>query len=170
MQLKSFIREIPDFPEPGILFRDITPMLQDVGAFASAVDQLCDHFDSANFDIVVPVESRGFLFGMLLAQRLGVGFVPIRKLGKLPGKVLSENYNLEYGTDALEIQENAIASGEKVLIHDDVLATGGTAKAACNLIERLNAEVVAVNFLIELTFLEGATPLEAYKIHSIFKY
>ena len=107
---------------------------------------------------------------MLLAQRLGVGFVPIRKLGKLPGKVLSENYNLEYGTDALEIQENAIASGEKVLIHDDVLATGGTAKAACNLIERLNAEVVAVNFLIELTFLEGATPLEAYKIHSIFKY
>ncbi|PSG88733.1 adenine phosphoribosyltransferase [Aurantibacter aestuarii] len=168
--LLHLIQDVPDFPKKGIVFKDITPLLKDHSAVNTCLEYFIKALEGVKIDKVVGIESRGFLFGMLLAQRLGVGFVPIRKPGKLPGKVLSENYNLEYGTDALEIHENAIAPGEKVLIHDDVLATGGTAKAACNLVERLNAEVVAVNFLIELTFLDGAKQLSPYSSHSIFRF
>jgi adenine phosphoribosyltransferase len=168
--LLHLIQDVPDFPKKGIIFKDITPLLKDHQAVSKCLDYFVEQLKDKKIDKVVGIESRGFLFGMLLAQRLEVGFVPIRKPGKLPGKVLSENYDLEYGTDALEIHENAILKGENILIHDDVLATGGTAKAACNLVKRLNAEVVALNFLIELSFLEGTKKIGQHNCFSIFKY
>jgi len=168
--LQNLIQDIPDFPKKGIIFKDITPLLLNHEAVNTCLDLFQNQLKNITIDKVVGIESRGFLFGMLLAQRLGVGFIPIRKPGKLPNKIISEPYNLEYGTDALEIHENTISKGEQILIHDDVLATGGTAKAACNLVERLNGKVVALNFLIELEFLDGSNSLKDHKIHSIFKY
>ncbi len=164
------IRDVKDFPKPGIVFKDITPLLFDNKAVECVIDQFVEQLKGKNIDKVVGMESRGFLFGMLLAQKLNAGFVPIRKPGKLPHKTISESYSLEYGEDALEIHKDAIKEGEKVLIHDDVLATGGTAQAACNLIKRLKGDIVAANFLIELEFLNGKDKINDIDVYSIFKY
>ncbi|WP_300022357.1 adenine phosphoribosyltransferase [uncultured Maribacter sp.] len=170
MDFKSFIRDVPDFPKEGIIFKDITLLLQNPKALNETANALYDLLDGQNINKVVAMESRGFVFGPLLAQKLGAGFVPVRKPGKLPSATLSETYNLEYGTDTLEIHTDSIQKGDKVLVHDDVLATGGTAKATCNLIERLGGEIVQCNFLIELTFLKGSSKINDYAIKSLVKY
>ena len=170
MDFTSYIRDIADFPKPGIVFKDITPLLQDTFALTKACDTLCDLVGAASVDKVVGVDSRGFIFAPMLAARLKAGFVPVRKKGKLPYNTLSETYALEYGEDSLEIHTDAIQKGEKVLVHDDVLATGGTAKAVCNLVERLGGEVVQCNFLIHLTFLNGVDKLEGKEIKSLISY
>lgn len=170
MDFKSYIRDVPDFPRPGILFKDITPLLQDYKALAGAADALADGLAKKDIHKVVGMESRGFIFGPMLADRLKAGFVPIRKPGKLPYKSLSESYNLEYGTDTLEIHVDGIVKGDKVLIHDDVLATGGTALAATKLVESLGGIVVQCNFLIELSFLHGREKIKAFEVESLFKY
>lgn len=169
-QFENYIRNIPDFPKPGIQFKDITPLLGNSEATEMCLQKLIEMLDGQKIDKVVAIESRGFFFGILLAQRLNVGFIPIRKPGKLPYKCLKESYALEYGTDSLEIHEDAIKKGDRVLMHDDVLATGGTAKAACNLIERLGGEVVQCNFLIELQFLNGIKKIENQNVRSLLKY
>ena len=170
MELKSFIRAIPDFPKKGILFRDITPLLKDKLAFKKAIDMLAAEFKSKKIDVVVAVESRGFIFGATLAHKLGVGFIPVRKKGKLPWKTSSVTYNLEYGTDTLEMHQDAVKPGEKVLIVDDLLATGGTVKATADLVKQLQGKIVGIAFLIELTFLKGREKLKGYAIHSLIKY
>ncbi|SDX55573.1 adenine phosphoribosyltransferase [Aequorivita viscosa] len=170
VDIEQYIRNITDFPKRGIQFKDITPLLASREATDACVQQFIDLLDNQKVDKVVAIEARGFFFGMLLAQRLNVGFIPIRKPGKLPYKTLKESYDLEYGTDSLEIHEDAIKKGDLVLLHDDVLATGGTAKAACNLIERLGAEVVQCNFLIELEFLNGIRKLPNQNVKSLLKY
>ena len=169
MNIESLVRTIPDFPKKGISYKDITPLLQDYKVMEYSVKKFAKQIDSP-IDKVVGIESRGFFFATLLAKELKAGFVPIRKSGKLPYNTLKEPYDLEYGQDELEIHEDAILKGEKVLIHDDVLATGGTAKAACNLVERLEGEIIQCNFLIELTFLEGKNQLEGKDIFSLIKY
>ena len=169
MNIESLVRTIPDFPKKGISYKDITPLLQDYKVMEYCVKKFAEQIDSP-IDKVVGIESRGFFFATLLAKELKAGFVLIRKSGKLPYNTLKEPYDLEYGQDELEIHEDAILKGEKVLIHDDVLATGGTAKAACNLVERLEGEILQCNFLIELTFLEGKNQLEGKDIFSLIKY
>ena len=169
MNIESLIRTIPDFPKKGISYKDITPLLQDYKVMEYCVKKFAAQIDSP-IDKVVGIESRGFFFATLLAKELKAGFVPIRKSGKLPYNTLKEPYDLEYGQGELEIHDDAILKGEKVLIHDDVLATGGTAKAACNLVERLEGEIIQCNFLIELTFLEGKNQLEGKDILSLIKY
>lgn len=154
-ELLDKIRTVPDFPKKGIMFRDITTLLKDGPAFHKAVDLLYDRYRSAKIDIVVGVESRGFILGSVLAYRLGVGFVPLRKPGKLPAPAAQERYSLEYGTDALEIHNDAIVAGQRVLLHDDLLATGGTMLAGCRLVERLGGSIVGLCFLVELTSLKG---------------
>lgn len=168
--IEKYIRDVVNFPKPGILFKDITPLLANKKATEYCLAQLLKLVPNTKIDKVVGVESRGFFFGMLLAQRLDAGFVPIRKPGKLPYKTIQEPYQLEYGMDALEIHEDAIGKGEKVLLHDDVLATGGTAKAACGLIESLGGEIVQCNFLIELEFLNGIKKLQKHPVSSLLKY
>lgn len=170
MDFTSYIRDIADFPKPGIIFKDITPLLQDTVALTSACETLCGFVGNQRVDKVVGVDSRGFIFAPMLAAKLNAGFVPVRKKGKLPYSTLSETYSLEYGEDTLEIHTDAIQKGEKVLVHDDVLATGGTAKAVCNLVERLGGEVVQCNFLIHLTFLDGSSKLEGQEIQSLISY
>ncbi|MBU2903689.1 adenine phosphoribosyltransferase [Arenibacter algicola] len=170
MDLKKYIRDIPDFPEKGISFKDITPLLQDANALASAAEALFEMIKNKKVDKVVGMESRGFFFAPLLATRLNAGFVPVRKRGKLPHQTISEPYALEYGTNVLEIHVDSIIKGEKVLIHDDVLATGGTAKAVCKLIEKLGGEVVQCNFLLELKFLKGRDKLSDYPIEALIQY
>ena len=170
MDLKKYVRDIPDFPEEGISFKDITPLLQDANALASAADALFELIKNKKVDKVVGMESRGFFFAPLLATRLKAGFVPVRKRGKLPHQIISEPYALEYGTDVLEIHVDSILKGEKVLIHDDVLATGGTAKAVCKLIEKLGGEVVQCNFLLELKFLKGRDKLSGYGVEALIQY
>ena len=170
MDLKKYVRDIPDFPEEGISFKDITPLLQDANALASAADALFELIKNIKVDKVVGMESRGFFFAPLLATRLKAGFVPVRKRGKLPHQIISEPYALEYGTDVLEIHVDSILKGEKVLIHDDVLATGGTAKAVCKLIEKLGGEVVQCNFLLELKFLKGRGKLSGYAVEALIQY
>ncbi|MEG3657185.1 adenine phosphoribosyltransferase [Arenibacter palladensis] len=170
MDLKKYVRDIPDFPEEGISFKDITPLLQDANALASAADALFELIKNKKVDKVVGMESRGFFFAPLLATRLKAGFVPVRKRGKLPHQIISEPYALEYGTDVLEIHVDSILKGEKVLIHDDVLATGGTAKAVCKLIEKLGGEVVQCNFLLELKFLKGRDKLSGYAVEALIQY
>lgn len=170
MDLKDYVRDVPDFPSQGILFRDITPLLGNPAALNTAGERLLQLVQGKGVDVVVGVESRGFLFAPLLASQLQVGFVPIRKPGKLPGKTLKETYALEYGTDSLEILEGSISKGDRVLIHDDVLATGGTAKAACTLVERLGANVVQCSFLIELEFLKGREKLKGYEVQALMHY
>ncbi|QQX76899.1 MULTISPECIES: adenine phosphoribosyltransferase [Aequorivita] len=170
MNLSEYIRNIENFPKAGVNFKDITPLLASSDAVEHCVQQLLVLIDHQKIDKVAAIESRGFFFGTLLAQKLNAGFVPIRKPGKLPYKTLKEPYQLEYGLDALEIHEDAIKSGERVLLHDDVLATGGTARAACNLIEQLGGEIVQCNFLLELEFLNGIKKLRSHPVKSLLKY
>lgn len=170
MDFKSLIRDVPDFPKEGVVFKDITLLLQNPKALDKTANALFDLLNGQKIDKVVGMESRGFIFGPMLAHRLNAGFVPVRKPGKLPSSTLSETYDLEYGSDTLEIHMDGIEKGDKVLIHDDVLATGGTAKATCNLIERLGGEIVQCNFLIELTFLEGGSRIDDYDVKSLVKY
>jgi len=168
--LTRFIRDIPDFPKKGILFKDITPLLRDAGAFSSAMDAMARHHAGDRVDLVAAVESRGFIFGSALALRLNAGFIPIRKPGKLPYKTLDETYSLEYGTDTIQIHADAVGKGDRVLIVDDLLATGGTARAAANLLARQGAEVVGASFLIELAFLSGRAKLGSLPVHALITY
>lgn len=170
MDLSTYIRDIPNFPKSGVVFKDITPLLKDPKALTLATESLLDFITDAKVDKVVGVDSRGFIFAPLLAQKIGAGFVPVRKSGNLPFDTLSESYDLEYGAETLHIHSDAIEKGDKVLVHDDVLATGGTAKAVCQLVERLGGEVVQCNFLIQLTFLNGADKLKGYPIRSLLQY
>lgn len=170
MDLKNYFRIVPDFPKKGINFIDITTLLKDKIAFNEALEQLYSQVSQLQVDKVVAIEARGFIFGSLLAHKLNAGFVPVRKPGKLPAKKISETYSLEYGTDTLEIHKDAIKPGEKVLIHDDLLATGGTVDAVCKMVERLGGEVVGILFLVELSFLNGREKLSKYNVHSIVKF
>lgn len=169
-ELKKHIRNIQDFPKKGIVFRDITTLLKNPTALSQAFEELYDSTKELMVDKVVGIESRGFIFGAMLAQKLNAGFVPVRKPGKLPAETEKEFYDLEYGKDSIEIHKDAIRSGEKVLIHDDLLATGGTAKAAINLVEKLGGEVVQVLFLVELSFLKGREKLKSYNVKSLVDY
>lgn len=168
--LRDSIRSIKDFPKPGIVFRDITTLLKDPKALNEAAEILFEQAKGKGITKVVGIESRGFILGGLIANLLGVGFVPIRKPGKLPAETITETYSLEYGTDSIQIHKDALSSDDKVLLHDDLLATGGTAKAACNLIEKLGAEVTQISFIIELSFLNGRKNFEGYDIRSIINY
>lgn len=168
--LEKSIRNIPDFPKPGILFRDVTTLIQSKIAFKKAVDLLAKKYRAKGFDKVVGVEARGFIFGAAVAYKIGAGFVPVRKKGKLPYKTISTTYELEYGTDTLEIHQDAIAPGEKVLIIDDLLATGGTLKAVTQLISRLGAKISGIGFVIELVDLHGKDKLKEYPVYSLVKF
>ena len=164
MDLASMIRVIPDFPNPGISFKDITPILQDSIAFRAAVDLLADRCKGREFDTIVCPEARGFIFGAPLAYKIGVGFAPVRKAGKLPWKTVSGQYNLEYGADSLELHDDAVRPGQRVLVLDDVLATGGTISAVINLVEKLGGIVDAAAFLIELSYIPGRQNLKKYPV------
>jgi adenine phosphoribosyltransferase len=168
--LKTYIRDIPDFPKPGILFRDITTLLKDKTAFKKAIDELAGTVDGKRIDYVVAVESRGFIFGAALAYKLGVGFIPVRKKGKLPAETVSADYSLEYGTDSLEMHKDALYPNANVLIIDDLLATGGTAEAVCRLVKEAQAKISDVVFLIELCALKGREKLNGVPIHSLIQY
>jgi adenine phosphoribosyltransferase len=168
--LKKLIREVPDYPKPGILFYDLTTLLKDKQGFRSLIDRLCDHYSGHTIDLVAGMEARGFIFAPALAYRLGAGFVPVRKPKKLPAKTVSMSYSLEYGTDSLEIHEDAIKSGQRVLICDDLLATGGTALATSKLIEKLGGKVEGAAFAVELTFLRGRAKLPNVDVFSLIQY
>jgi adenine phosphoribosyltransferase len=168
--LRARIRDIPDFPKPGIVFRDITPLLLDAEALRVAVQKLAEWARPREVDYVVAAEARGFILGAALARELGVGFIPARKPGKLPHATVSAEYILEYGVDALEVHSDALAHGERVLIHDDLLATGGTARALCDLVEGLGGEIAGLGFLVELGFLEGRDRLAGYDVHALVGY
>ncbi|HYL46559.1 MAG TPA: adenine phosphoribosyltransferase [Candidatus Limnocylindrales bacterium] len=168
--LKKLIREIPDYPKPGILFYDITTLLKDQRGFHSLVDKLCEHYNGKHVDVVAGIEARGFIFAPALAYRLGAGFVPVRKPKKLPWKTASVTYQLEYGTDQLEIHEDAVKSGQRVLVCDDLLATGGTASAATSLVKKLGGEVAGAAFAVELSFLNGRSKLPGVDVFSLLKY
>ena len=170
MQLQNYIRDIKDFPKKGVVFKDITPLLSSQDAFALAASQLHSLLKGQEIDVVVGVESRGFFFGGVLAKELNAGFVPVRKPGKLPFDTVKQSYDLEYGTDTLEIHKDAIKPGDRVLLHDDVLATGGTAAAVVSLIEKLGGKVVQCNFLIELTFLNGRDKLLKQDVAAVIAY
>jgi len=170
MDLKEHIRHVPDFPKTGILFYDITTLLRNPEGFSATIDRLAEPYASSGIDLVVGIESRGFILGSAVAQRLGAGFIPIRKPGKLPSKRLKESYDLEYGTDALEIHEDAVENGQAVLIVDDVLATGGTAAAAVRLVKQLGGQLRGLSFLIELEFLNGQAKLQGERVYSVLKY
>ena len=169
-QLKALIRDVPDFPQPGIVFKDITPLLADDNAFSSVIDLIVVHYGRGNIDKVVGIEARGFILASPVAYHFGAGFVPIRKQGKLPWTTESEEYELEYGTATLEVHKDAISAGERVLIVDDVLATGGTARATAHLVERLGGKVVGIACLIELGFLSGRDNLAGYDFFSLITY
>jgi len=170
MDLKPLIRDVPDFPQPGILFRDITPLLKDPQAMRHVVDTFTEKYRGAGLDAIVSIESRGFLFGAPLALNLGLPLIPVRKPGKLPSRKMSVEYQLEYGTGSLDIHEDALMNGELVLIIDDLLATGGTAMAAAKLVELLGARVHGFAFLVELGFLSGRARLEGYDIFALANY
>lgn len=170
MDLKSFVRNIPDFPEPGILFRDITPLLQDVGAFRCTIDLLAERFTSEQIDLIVAVESRGFLFGAPLAYKLGKPIVPVRKPGKLPARTHKVEYTLEYGSNTLEIHVDGIKPGQRTLLLDDLLATGGTLQAGARLVEMAGGVVAAIGVIIELTQLRGRGLLEGYDVFALLEY
>ncbi len=167
---KALVRDVPDFPKPGVVFKDITPVLANPGAFASLVDELCRPYESASVAKVAGIEARGFILATPVAEQLGAGFIPIRKPGKLPSEVVRETYELEYGTDALEIHKDALRPGDNVLIVDDVLATGGTAAAAVRLVERLGGHVMGVAVFIELAFLNGRDALNGTEVHALVTY
>lgn len=168
--LRELIRDIPDWPKEGIVFKDITPLLKDAGSFAKAIDDLAAHYEGKKIDLVLGAEARGFIIGGALAYKLGCGFVPARKPGKLPRDTTSAEYELEYGTDSLEIHTDGVFPRAKVLIVDDVLATGGTASAKARLVEHLGGEVAGLAFLIELTFLNGRRKLEGYDVFALIEY
>jgi len=170
MDLKQIIRNFPDYPRPGILFRDITTILQNPAAYADSISQIETLLAGLNYDLVISPESRGFLFGVPIALNQSKGFVPARKKGKLPGEVASKTYSLEYGTDIIEIHKDAIRPGQKIVIVDDLLATGGTAKGICEIVEELGGEVVCIAFLIELSELSGREVLEGYDVRVAVKY
>ncbi|MDV7187905.1 adenine phosphoribosyltransferase [Lutibacter sp. TH_r2] len=168
--IEKYIRDIQDFPKEGILFKDIATLLQDPVGMRLCLENLTQLVGEQKIDKVVGMESRGFFFGTLLAQQYNAGFVPVRKPGKLPFKKIAESYDLEYGQDSLEIHVDAIEKGERVLIHDDVLATGGTAEAVCKLVERLGGEIVQCNFIMQLDFLKGKDKLNGYNVTSVLNY
>jgi adenine phosphoribosyltransferase len=168
--LKTKIRHVPDFPKAGILFYDITTLLQDPAGLRAALDSLSTPFKDEGIELVVGIESRGFIFGCAVADRIGAGFSPVRKPGKLPSKIMRTTYDLEYGTDSLEIHDDAVRRGQRVLIVDDLLATGGTARATCELVKRLGGEVIALAFLIELVALNGRQKLEGERVHTVLRY
>lgn len=169
-QLKELIREVPDYPKPGILFYDITTLLKDKDGFKTVIDGLKNHYRDLGVDVVLGIEARGFIFAPALAYALGAGFVPVRKPKKLPADRASVTYDLEYGSDTLEIHRDAVPTGCRVLIVDDLLATGGTARAATQLVEDLGGTVAGVGFVVELTFLNGRSRLEGYDVHSLIQY
>jgi adenine phosphoribosyltransferase len=170
VDLRDFIRDIPDFPKPGILFRDITPVMADATALSAAVDQLAEPARPLGVDVVIGAEARGFLLGTALARELGAGFVLARKPGKLPYTTVRAEYLLEYGTDALELHSDAVHAGTRVLVHDDLLATGGTARALVELVEQLDGEVAGCAFLIELAFLNGRERLAGHEVRALVTY
>jgi len=169
-EIKAVVREVPDFPKPGILFYDITTVLKDPDAFARVIDELVERYGDRGVECVVGMESRGFIFGCPLALRLGVPFVPVRKIGKLPAETVQASYSLEYGEATIEIHRDAIAAGQRVLVVDDLLATGGTAEATVGLIRKLGGDVVACSFVIELGFLDGRSKLEGVEVDSLLVY
>ena len=168
--LKQYIRDVPDFPKKGIIFKDITTLLKNPIAMKLTLDILYARVKDLRIDKVVGIEARGFIFGALLAEKLNAGFIPVRKPGKLPAEVYSQTYDLEYGTDTIEIHKDAISIGDRILLHDDLLATGGTAKAACDLIEKIGGTIVEALFIIELGFLNGRDQLRNYKVDSLINY
>ena len=172
VNLKEWIRDVPDFPKKGIIFKDITTLLQDATAFRKSIDDLVEHFmkKDLHFDKIVSAESRGFILGAVLAYEFHAGFVPLRKPGKLPSNTIKEEFETEYSTDAFEVHEDAIEKGESILVVDDLCATAGTAKAAVNLVERLDGKVNGIAFLVELTFLKGIDKLKGYDVFSLIKY
>jgi adenine phosphoribosyltransferase len=169
-RLKALVREVPDFPQPGIVFKDITPLLADEIAFSSVIDLIVVHFGRGNVDKVVGIEARGFILASPVAYHFGAGFVPVRKKDKLPWQTESEEYELEYGTATLEVHRDGVDPGERVLIVDDVLATGGTARATARLVERIGGKVVGIAFLIELGFLKGRQQLDGYDLFTLISY
>ncbi|MBS3946475.1 MAG: adenine phosphoribosyltransferase [Melioribacter sp.] len=170
MDLKNTIRDVPDFPKKSIIFKDITTLLKNPEALSYAAEELYNLAKNKKITKVAGIESRGFILGGLLAEKLKAGFVPIRKPGKLPAEVISESYSLEYGTDSIEIHKDAIIPGDIVLLHDDLLATGGTMEAAIKLVEKLGGKVAQISFLIELNFLNGREKLKNYEVHSLIQY
>ena len=170
LDLKSFVRDVPDFPKEGILFRDITPLLASPAAFRETIHRLCEPFRDKNIDMIVGAEARGFIFAPPMAMELGAGFVPVRKPGKLPSQTNRFDYDLEYGSDSLEIHVDGVAEGQKVLIVDDLLATGGTVNACCKLVESAGAEVVGCAFLIELKALDGADRIAPHECFALLQY
>ncbi len=168
--LAEKIRDVPDFPKPGILFKDITTLLQDGAAFRESIRALAERCRTLQPEVIVGMESRGFIFGAPVAYELGLGFVPVRKLGKLPAETIKEEYQLEYGTNTVEIHRDAISSGQRVVIVDDLLATGGTCRATARLVERLGGLVAGVAFLVELTFLNGREVLRGYPIETVIRF
>jgi len=167
---KKYIRSIKDFPIKGIMFRDITTLLKEPEAIKATLSQLLLNIQGKKIDKVVGIETRGFIFGALLAKELGVGFIPVRKPGKLPAETVTQTYQLAYRNDSIQIHKDAISKGDKVLLHDDLLATGGTAEASCSLIEKLGGEIVQISFIIELTFLKGREKLKPYDVRSLVTY
>src|SRR5436305_1049686 len=170
IHLEDWIRDIPDFPQRGILFKDITPLLQDATAFHAALDRLAAHYAGSGIQVVVGVESRGFIFGAALAYLLNCGFVPVRKFGKLPSQTVSVEYALEYGTNVVEMHTDGIRPGQRVLVVDDLLATGGTVSAAMELVEKLGGHIAGIAFLVELTFLKGCEQLKGHDVFELIKY
>lgn len=170
LDLSAKIRDVPDFPKDGILFKDVMPLIADAEYFAESIRRLAEWSRPREPDVILGAEARGFIFGGALAYELGAGFVPARKPGKLPWETVEATYDLEYGTDSLQVHRDAVAPGAKVVVLDDVLATGGTAKAKCELVEQLGATVVGVVFLIELTFLNGRERLNGYDVHALVQY
>lgn len=168
--LKSKIRDIPDFPKPGIIFRDITPVLQDSAIFKKVIETFSSRYSGQKMDAIVGIESRGFIFGAPLAYELGCSFVPVRKVGKLPYKTIQNSYDLEYGTATIEMHVDAVHKGERVVVMDDLLATGGTAEATCKLVEKQGGEVLECAFVVELTFLEGREKLDDRRVFSLVQY
>lgn len=170
IDLKTYIRDIPDFPQPGVLFRDITPLLKDASALKQVIDRFTAEFRGSNLDAIVSIESRGFLFGAPVAYNLGLPLVPVRKPGKLPSARMSVEYSLEYGSGQLDIHQDGLSAGDRVVIMDDLLATGGTAMAGAKLVELLGGKVECLAFLVELKFLEGRTRLKGYEVLSLVQY
>lgn len=170
-EIKALIRDVPDFPKPGIVFKDFTPLLRDPAGLALAVELMCNPFRGKNIDLVIGAESRGFIFGTALAQSLSAGFVPVRKPGKLPHKTAKIGYDLEYGSDHVEIHTDSIMPGQRVLLVDDLLATGGTMEACCKLVQSLKGNIVGITMLIELTFINGREKLKPFgPVHTVLKY
>ncbi|MFB3092300.1 MAG: adenine phosphoribosyltransferase [Dehalococcoidia bacterium] len=170
MDLKRYIRDIPDFPKPGILFKDITPLLQSPEAFKEVIDRIAEHFDKRHVDAVLAIEARGFLVGAALAYRLGKSLVPVRKQGKLPFETYAATYSLEYGNDTVEMHKDGVVAGHRVAIVDDLLATGGTMAAACRLVEKSGGQVEGLALVIELTELDGRKLLQGYDIFTLIEY